>query len=105
MSNTFHFEQIGWKGLLIEADPELADRCRKARPASTVVHCAVVSPDSPASVTFEIAEDNKGLSSISLTEQGLQMLESWTGRRSIRTITVPAKTLDAILTETGVTTI
>jgi len=41
-SNTFLLETKGWKGLLIEANPDLISRCQQSRPNSTVINCAVV---------------------------------------------------------------
>jgi FkbM family methyltransferase len=38
----------GWRGLLVEPVPELADRCRRHRPDSTVVQAALVAPDHAA---------------------------------------------------------
>ena len=43
-SNTAALDQMGWRGLLVEADPNLADLCRQARPGSTVVACAAADP-------------------------------------------------------------
>ncbi len=43
-SNTAYFARHrGWRGLLIEPIPELATRCRAARPESIVENCALVS--------------------------------------------------------------
>lgn len=45
-SNTRYFEQYkGWKGLLIEAIPDLANKCKKNRPKSIVENYALVSND------------------------------------------------------------
>ena len=45
-SNTMYFEKyLGWKGLLVEPIPELADRCRANRPGSIVVNAALVPLD------------------------------------------------------------
>lgn len=45
-SNTLFFEKYkGWKGLLIEAIPSLADDCRKNRKKCIVENCALVSSD------------------------------------------------------------
>lgn len=45
-SNTFHLErQRGWSGVLVEAIPELADKCARRRPRSSVVNCALVADD------------------------------------------------------------
>lgn len=43
-SNTLYFEKyLGWRGLLIEAVPALAERCRSNRPKCIVENCALVS--------------------------------------------------------------
>src|SRR5438477_10753923 len=63
ISNTFVFEKLGWKCLLVEADPEMAEVCRHNRPAATVVNCAVVSPGSPSTIRFQVSEDVKAMSS------------------------------------------
>lgn len=43
-SNTVVLERRGWKGLLVEPVPELAERCRRNRPACAVENCALVGP-------------------------------------------------------------
>ncbi|GIK10625.1 MAG TPA: FkbM family methyltransferase [Anaerolineales bacterium] len=45
-SNTLYFEKyMGWRGLLIEAIPDLAEQCRKNRPRCIVENCALVAAD------------------------------------------------------------
>jgi FkbM family methyltransferase len=45
-SNTRYFEMYkGWRGLLIEAIPDLAKKCKKNRPRSIVENYALVSSD------------------------------------------------------------
>src|SRR5207248_1270594 len=45
-SNTYFLERfLGWSGILVEAIPELAERCRRLRRRSQVHQCALVSPD------------------------------------------------------------
>ena len=42
-SNTYYFEKyMDWRGLLVEAIPDLADRCRSNRPNSIVENAALV---------------------------------------------------------------
>src|SRR3984957_886362 len=43
-SNPAVLDQMGLRGLLVEAEPNLADLCRQARPGSTVVACAAADP-------------------------------------------------------------
>jgi FkbM family methyltransferase len=43
-SNTYHLENtLGWRGVLVEAIPELAESCRGKRLFSKVFECALVS--------------------------------------------------------------
>jgi FkbM family methyltransferase len=102
MSNSYAFEQIGWRGLLVEADPDLADKCRRNRPNATIVNSAAVPPGSPSHVTFQVASENRGLSSLELDRTSRSLLKAWTGRVTIRQITVPAATLDDILAGVGI---
>jgi FkbM family methyltransferase len=55
-SNTAYFARHrGWRGLLVEPIPELAARCRAARPESAVENCALVTPDAdgqPVPMTY-----------------------------------------------------
>jgi FkbM family methyltransferase len=45
-SNTAYLARHrGWRGLLVEPIPELAARCRAARPESVVENCALVASD------------------------------------------------------------
>ncbi|MBN2106043.1 MAG: FkbM family methyltransferase [Deltaproteobacteria bacterium] len=47
-SNTLYFERYkGWKGLLIEAIPGLAEKCRQNRPKCIVENCALVAAAYP----------------------------------------------------------
>lgn len=47
-SNTYWLERFrGWRGLLVEPMPELANEARLSRPRATVVQCALVSANDP----------------------------------------------------------
>jgi FkbM family methyltransferase len=95
-SNTFYFEQIGWHGLLIEAVPELAEACRVNRPNSKTICCVVSSPDAPPQVEFEVVEGWEALSSLSVCRERLYSYQP-----NIRKISVPTRTLDSILEDSG----
>jgi FkbM family methyltransferase len=41
MSNTYYLEQLGWRGMCIEAHPKYAEMCIKNRPRSINIHAAV----------------------------------------------------------------
>jgi len=101
-SNTCHFEKLGWSGLLVEADPELAEKCRKSRPRSAIANCAAVATGGPKEISFDVVEGHRGLSGV---EVNMDFVRSLTGRSAeeikIRRITVPALTLDEILEKNG----
>ncbi|MDB5171655.1 MAG: FkbM family methyltransferase [Phycisphaerales bacterium] len=102
-SNTFYLEKsLGWTGVLVEADPALASKCRAVRPNSKTFNCAAVSPGSPAEVTFEVVEGCQWVSSLSVTGAMLKRIEDIPV--TIRRMTVTAKTLDVILQECGAPT-
>lgn len=45
-SNTLYYEKyMGWRGLLVEAIPALAEHCRQNRPKCIVENCALVAAD------------------------------------------------------------
>ena len=58
-SNTLHFEEQGWRGILIEPDPLLATYCRDKRSNSKVFCCAA---GYPGISMFPINEADRGLS-------------------------------------------
>jgi FkbM family methyltransferase len=93
-SNTFFFERLGWRGLLIEPIPELAERCRNTRPNSQVICSAAVSPNSPDHIEFEVVEGWEALSSVSLKRDRFYDYQP-----NVRKISVSARTLDAMLEE------
>jgi FkbM family methyltransferase len=102
MSNSYHFEHLGWDGILVEADPGLADECRSSRPRATVINCAVVSPQAPPVVTFRVSDEWKSLSSLSFNKSRRKEVEQLTGDFKVSEISVPGKTLDAIFAEQGI---
>lgn len=101
LSNTYFFERIGWEGVLIEPHPELARRCREARPRSTVFACAAAAPGMPESVTLESPEGAEIYASIGMDRFQRKRVRRETNDGPIRRIDVPTRTLDAILEEAG----
>ena len=57
-SNTYYLERgLKWRGVLVEAIPDLYDRCRRLRKRSHVFHNALVAPDYPnESITMHFAD-------------------------------------------------
>ncbi|NWG24264.1 MAG: FkbM family methyltransferase [Pseudorhodoplanes sp.] len=90
-SQSWHLEQLGWAGVLIEPLPELAARLRETRKAS-VFEVACSSPQRAGSVmTLHIA------GAYSSFDPRLSV----TGVRPERTIQVPVRTLNDVLEEAG----
>jgi FkbM family methyltransferase len=97
LSNTYHFEQSGWTGILVEPDPEMAARCRRARPGSRTFECAVGAPGSKGEISFFQVAGGEEYSTTSLTAAHRERLDRlglhW------REVRVAVRTLDAILEE------
>jgi FkbM family methyltransferase len=81
-SQTFHLENLGWKGICVEPVPAFAEKIRKNRKA-TVFEAACVSREF-AGNTVELNVDGELTSAVRKSREG-------------QTIHVPAMTLDSIL--------
>jgi FkbM family methyltransferase len=91
-SQTWHLEQLGWTGILIEPQPALAQLLRESRKAK-VYECACSSPsNSGKKLTLN-------LSAPSTIHASLNPDHFVAGSRFLRTIEVPVTTLDEILTD------
>ena len=99
LSNTYHFEQLGWTGVLIEPDPEMAERCRRNRPRSRTFQCAAVGPGDAGEIVLHQVAGGEVYSTTQLAEAHRRRLcNLGLGWREVR---VPARTLDSILEETA----
>lgn len=91
-SQTWHLEQLGWKGLLLEPIPDYCELLKRER-NGTVVQYACSSPENHNKVLKLIAAGGHStLNSIPIAM----------GDRSQETIDVTCKTLDSILEENNV---
>lgn len=97
LSNTFHFEQSGWTGILVEPDPAMAERCRQCRTRSTIYQCAIAGPESKGETAFFQVPNGEEYSTTSLTPAHRERLDhlglKW------REVRVSVRTLDSILEE------
>jgi FkbM family methyltransferase len=89
-SQTWHLEQRGWRGVLVEPLPEHAGRLREARTA-TVFAVACSAPENAGQVLPFYADDT-----LSGLDRG--RLASWA---KPDVIDVPVRTLDQLLDEAG----
>jgi FkbM family methyltransferase len=106
-SNTAALEfEYGWKGVCIEANPELAEKAIKNRPNSTVINCAAWS--SNTEVAFEVPLTNINniqgdlLSRISdeeaLKETNKKYFRNHFAAKT-KKFTVPARTITSLIEE------
>ncbi|MCW5765248.1 MAG: FkbM family methyltransferase [Phycisphaeraceae bacterium] len=90
------FEQVGWRGLLVEPLPDRAAECRANRPRSRVEQTALSRPGAPATATFTQMRHGEMLSYLDLTEGHRQRLARETDV-SPAPVAVPVTTLDGLL--------
>lgn len=86
--------ELGWSGLLVEADPDLAAQLRTFRPRDVVAEC--VASDAAGEVTF-YRVPGTGLGTLDPGEAQAARDRGFTVQESV----LPAHTLDALLVETG----
>lgn len=99
LSNSQFFEGIGWKCLLVEANPGLVGKCRQNRPDAIVVHAAVGADDG-GTIPFSQVTGPNGMEMLShtVTSAGhLKRIAAKGGR--IDVLQVPRRSLQAILNE------
>ena len=99
-SNTYYLERWnGWRGVLVEGIPQLAAECRRLRTRSQVFNCALVAADHPSPTVTMTYADLGSLISHSEPELESRLDDIETQRYEIE---VPARTLGAILDESGI---
>jgi FkbM family methyltransferase len=95
LSNTYHFEQSGWTGVLVEPDPDMAERCRRDRPRSLTFQCA--AGGNTGEISFYKVAGGEAYSTTSLSAAHRERLDrmglAW------REVKVAVRTLDSILEE------
>jgi FkbM family methyltransferase len=95
-SNTFALYRKGWRGVTVDANPEMVARHRRVRPRDVSI-CAVVSDETHELTFTEFARSASVLSSVDEAH-----VRRWTAGRAIAgTRTVTPRTLTSILEEAG----
>jgi FkbM family methyltransferase len=98
-SNTYYLERFrGWKGVLVEGIPALCEECRRLRSGSIVHNCALVEPGFAHEHVTMTYSDLRSLVAGSEPEME-QHAQEFGGTYKVE---VPARTLDAVLEESGV---
>jgi FkbM family methyltransferase len=90
-SQSWHLEQLGWNGILVEAEPDLAKRLREARTAKVFAVACSSPENSGRMLALYVA------GALSSVDRGAMA----PGSQPDRVINVPARTLDDILAEAG----
>lgn len=101
LSNSYSFEQQGWKGMCVEAHPEYFSLLKKNRPRSLCLHFACVRYRNTHMIEFQM-EKMGLLSSILATHEFREDVRSRYERRGLhfqgfRSVEVPAATLNELL--------
>jgi FkbM family methyltransferase len=99
LSNTFFFENVGWRGVLVEPDPAKAAQCRANRPGSQVFECAAVASREVKEISFFAVQGGEVYSTASLTDQHRQRVAEY--GLPMKETRVRAMTLDEILEKAG----
>ena len=100
-SNSLYFEhEMGWSGLLIEGNPATFELLKKNRPNAGLCNAAIF--DRTGTAEFEMIEGGlygwSGLKD-SMEPAHRQRIESRIPEGSRKTVSVPCRTLDDVLTE------
>lgn len=98
LSNSYHFEQIGWSGVLVEPDPDRAANCIAQRPRSRTFCCAAVGSPLTTEIVFHRA-DAGVYSTTRLNDDHAKRVAGM--GMALAEMRVPAMTLDSILEEVG----
>jgi FkbM family methyltransferase len=88
-SQTWHLEQLGWRGILIEPQPDLAENLRRRRSAQVFAVACSSPANAGQRMTFHVAG---ALSSLERDRMA-------PGAELQRVIEVPVRTLDEVLDE------
>lgn len=99
-SQTWHLEQRGWRGILIEPNPTLIDRLVRQRPGSRVYNVACSAPDKVGVAQLKIPYVADGM--MDTGKAALEVEIDHAGFAAYRTETVKVVTLDSILAENKV---
>jgi FkbM family methyltransferase len=94
-SQTWHLEQRGWRGILIEPNPTLIDRLVRQRPGSRVYNVACSAPDKVGIAQLKIPYVADG--TMDTGKAALEVEIDHAGFAAYRTETVKVVTLDSIL--------
>ena len=99
-SQSWHLEdKLDWSGVLVEPNPLFIDKCKKYRPNSISFNCAIVGDETEDQVVLYIPLlDGKEMD----VHAGIGKNIDDFNYKKHREISVPGRTLNSILQETGI---
>lgn len=100
-SNTYYFEKLGWRCLVVEPMP---DFCRKIREVRSCEVAEIAASDKAGEAEFIVAVGVETLSTMEKDDNHFARIRS-SSQQEMRKITVKTARLDDILIEHGITTI
>lgn len=99
LSNTLHFEELGWSCILVEPNPLLCTAIRQRR-KSILYECA--ASDQPGARILQVID---GAEEYSTIDRESPSWERFACGRKYREVAVPARTIDDILQDCGLSTL
>lgn len=98
LSNTYLLESLGWKGLLVEPHPRMAELCRKRRPNS-ILHEVALGPDGAfGTVEFTCADDPNGHAYLSYVDASEEHIDNCLAQQcNLKEILVNLVSLNSLL--------
>lgn len=100
-SNTYFFEKLGWRCLIVEPMPDFCQKIRDVRNCEVV---EIAASDKVSEVEFYVADGVETLSTIEKNDEHFSRIKSLSDKE-IKKITVKTARLDDILSERGITDI
>ena len=97
-SNTYFFEKLGWKCLVIEPMPEF---CQKIKSVRNCEVAEIAASDKKGEVSFYVAEGAETLSTLEQDTDHFKRINK-AGRRSVKEIRVKTDLLSSILLDRGI---
>ncbi len=90
-SQTWHLEELGWHGILVEPQPKLAELLRKERPKARIFETAFSASEKRGKATLHVAQPN--------VRSSLKREDGLGSPPYVETIDVTLRTLDELLAE------
>ncbi|MBS2038461.1 FkbM family methyltransferase [bacterium] len=97
-SNSYLFERLGWTGILVEADPQLAAQCQRNRPGSILRNVALVGPEKAGQkLPFTRVSGAEEHSGFFVPDSKLRLLRALSKKVEVETVEVDCTTTDLVL--------